>query len=1145
MSDTATGNNPIAPDYKIMNGNVDVTAKYTITAVAGTLTINPKAVTVTAKSEAFTYDGTAHSNDGYDVAGLVGDDAISAVVTGSITYVDESPVTNELTSYEFTTGTPGNYSVTTGNGELTMTYGDEIAITITAASQSKTYDGNPLTNSGVSVTSGSLIDGDRLVATATGSATDVSDTATGNNPIDAGYKIMNGNVDVTAKYKITAVAGTLTINPKAVTVTANNKSKVYGTTDPELDAKVDGTLGTDTVTYSVERAQGEDVGTYTITASGAETQGNYTVTYESGTFTITPRPVTLQINSKTYPYDGNPKTVTDDGKEYTVAEKTDNSGLLNDHEITLNVVYGEGANVEESKTYVGSYKADVTRVDGKPQVTITANDGTTDVTSNYDVTVQQGTLEITSENPVIPTKEEDKSNKPTGDYKLGDKIPFNITVQNIMGITLTNVTVADETAEIVAGTGYSVANGVATIEEMTPGQVVVIKALHTVTEEDILETKYVNQAVVIVEIGNEEFKVTGDATAEDIEDPNPKLSVIKTTTSTPTVGDKYQIGDTIAYSITVKNTGNLTIENIKVEDELTKNVGDKAWTIDKLVPQAEQTFTVTYTVTEVDVKNGYVLNKATVNGEGPEDHDPEEAYGEKKDEIAQPDLSLTKSGSVKDVRPGDTFTYTLTLTNKGEGKATSVVVTDKLPEQIEFVRLLTSGMKAEVVNSVLTWNIDEIAGANEDGTATEMTLEFEVKVKSEDVLKDTDLTISNTAKITSQTIPDDTDEATEKTAIARVDVQKSAQILNPDYSPKNGDQASLGDIIRFNVVVTNKGGCELNNVVVSDIMIGKAIAESIKVEPSEAAVFNLGRSAANGSEVMVLNTLPVGQMATFTYDYRVTEEDILKGSVSNVATADAQTENGTEVTGKGETNTTTDKPAPSLTIDKALAPKTSGTERTSYRIGEAIQYLITVTNTGNVTVNNVEVTDYLTSLANPAGKVETIKLAEGVAPGESVTVEYAYTVTGEDVLPTYAEDGETVLKHFVYNYATVEGTGVDENNTLCTAESEMVTAEAEHLVLIRFIDSQTGTVLKGEYIPYGGSLTPPREREVPDYPGYYFDGWWGGIWENAYTDQNIFTNYVRREGWYPPRENDNGTGIIDAEIPLAGGYISNVGDCFD
>ena len=274
----------------------------------------------------------------------------------------------------------------------------------------------------------------------------------------------------------------------------------------------------------------------------------------------------------------------------------------------------------------------------------------------------------------------------------------------------------------------------------------------------------------------------------------------------------------------------------------------------------------------------------------------------------------------------------------------------------------------------------------------------------------------------------------------------------------------------------------------------------------------------------------------------VTEEDILKGSVSNVATADAQTEKGTEVTGKGETNTTTDEPAPSLNVEKTLVQKDS--ERTSYRIGEAIQYLITVTNTGNVTVKDIEVTDHLNSPANPAGKVETIKLAEGVAPGESVTVEYAYTVTGEDVLPPYAEDGETVLEHFVYNYATVEGTGVDENNTLCTAESETVTAEAEHLVLIRFIDSMTGTILKGDYIPYGGSTTSPSYKEVPDYPGYDFTGWWGGTWENCYTDQNIFTKYERREGWYPPRE-DDGTGITDAEIPLAGGYISNVGDCFD
>ncbi|MBO7446201.1 MAG: InlB B-repeat-containing protein, partial [Bacteroidales bacterium] len=99
--------------YTITNAaGTDVAGQYTNKSKAeGELTITPKAVTVTAASEEFTYDGTAHSNANYTVEGLVGSDAISAVVTGSITYPSESPVTNVLTSYEFTAGTPGNYTV--------------------------------------------------------------------------------------------------------------------------------------------------------------------------------------------------------------------------------------------------------------------------------------------------------------------------------------------------------------------------------------------------------------------------------------------------------------------------------------------------------------------------------------------------------------------------------------------------------------------------------------------------------------------------------------------------------------------------------------------------------------------------------------------------------------------------------------------------------------------------------------------------------------------------------------------------------------------------------------------------------------------------------------------------------------------------
>lgn len=62
-----------------------------------------------------------------------------------------------------------------------------------------------------------------------------------------------------------------------VTVTANNKTKVFGEADPELDAAVSVT-GLE-LKYNVTRKEGEAVGTYAITVDGEENQGHYKVTY--------------------------------------------------------------------------------------------------------------------------------------------------------------------------------------------------------------------------------------------------------------------------------------------------------------------------------------------------------------------------------------------------------------------------------------------------------------------------------------------------------------------------------------------------------------------------------------------------------------------------------------------------------------------------------------------------------------------------------------------------------------------------------------------------------------------------------------------------------------------------------------------------
>ena len=207
--------------------------------------------------------------------------------------------TENVTGYTYVTSGPVTLKEGNEAGIITVTNTKipKIPITVTANSESKVYDGTALTNSGYTYT-GTLLTGDQLYVTIVGSITNVGSVV---NEITE-VKVMNGSEDVTSKYKITTVNGTLTIKPKEVVVSADDKEKVYGDTDPAFTATVMGLVGDDTISYSISREPGENVGSYTITPAGDEVQGNYKVTYETGTLTITPKEVVVKADNKTKVY---------------------------------------------------------------------------------------------------------------------------------------------------------------------------------------------------------------------------------------------------------------------------------------------------------------------------------------------------------------------------------------------------------------------------------------------------------------------------------------------------------------------------------------------------------------------------------------------------------------------------------------------------------------------------------------------------------------------------------------------------------------------------------------------------------------------------------------------------------------------------
>ena len=295
----------------------------------GKLTITPRPVTITAKSANFTYDGQTHTLPEAEITGLVGNDAIAVTVVGSIQYPHQK-VDNVVQSYEFTTGKATNYDVTVKNGKLTMSWPTAQRMTVIANSESKTYDGQPLTNGGYTVEfdgqpyklkageSLTLPNGDILTATVVGSVTDVETLATANEVENV--SIMNGTTDVHYAYNVTVKNGELKINPRAVTLTSDGGEKIYDgqpLTNSTVTVSGDGFAEGEGAAYNVTGSQtkvGSSENTFTYTLNENTKVSNYEITTELGKLTVTPvtDEVVVTIIGKTdsVTYNGAAQSVT-------------------------------------------------------------------------------------------------------------------------------------------------------------------------------------------------------------------------------------------------------------------------------------------------------------------------------------------------------------------------------------------------------------------------------------------------------------------------------------------------------------------------------------------------------------------------------------------------------------------------------------------------------------------------------------------------------------------------------------------------------------------------------------------------------------------------------------------------------------------
>lgn len=480
-----------------------------------------------------------------------------------------------------------------------------------------------------------------------------------------------------------------------------------------------------------------------------------------------------------------------------------------------------------------------------------------------------------------------KSSPNTSYTAVGDTLSYSYLVTNTGNITLTDpVTVTDDRIASVSCPALP-AGG------LSPGANLTCTASYVVAQADL-----------------DAGSITNNATAQSGVTTSPPSSVTINGNQQPALGlDKSTtttsfdaVGDTLAYSYLVTNTGNVTLTApvTVTDDRITapNTVSCPALPVGGLPPNGQLTCTATYTITQADLDAGSVTNTATAqSGSTTSGPDSVTVTG-----VQTPALSMAKAATSVPLPTvlGSVITYDVTGTNTGNTTLANVVISDpKLtPTSTTCASVAPAG------TCVLT------------GTYTVTQLDVDAGQVENTGSGDSD----STAPVPSNPVV--------------VPVQQSRG-LTLDKSSSTATYTAVGDLLAYSYLVTNSGTVTITSpITVTDDRITAPNTVSCPALPP-------GGLAPNGQ-------------LTCTGSYVVTQADLNQGSVTNIATAT----DGTS-TSPPDSVTINATQLPAITLDKTATVADSNGDGITGDAGDVITYAFSVTNTGNVLLGPVTVTDPL------------------------------------------------------------------------------------------------------------------------------------------------------------------------------------------
>ena len=716
---------------------------------------------------------------------------------------------------------------------------------------------------------------------------------------------------VTYSYKVTNT-GNVTLNP----VMVSDPMVGLSTISCPGGSLAAGAIETCMATYTTTQA---DVNagsiTNTGTATGTPPSGPNVSATSMVTIPLTPAPaITLTKSASISGYSAAGTPVTYSYKVTNTGNVTLNPVMVSDPMVGLSTISCPGGSLAAGaiETCMATYTTTQADVNAGSITNTGTATGTPPSGPNVSAT-SMVTIPLTPAPAITLTK----SASISGYSAAGTPVTYSYKVTNTGNVTLNPVMVSDP---MVGLSTISCPGG-----SLAAGAIETCMATYTTTQADVNAGSITN---------------TGTATGTPPSGPNVSATSMVTIPLTPapaitltktaSISGYSAAGTPVTYSYKVTNTGNVTLNPVMVSDPMV-GLSTISCPGGSLAAGAIETCMATYTTTQADVNAGSITNTGTATGTPPSGPNVSATSMVTIPLTPAPAITLTKSASISGYSAAGTpVTYSYKVTNTGNVTLNPVMVSDPM------VGLSTISCPGGSL----------AAGAIETCMATYTTTQADVNAGS--------ITNTGTATGTPPSGPN-----VSATSMVTIPLTPAPAITLTKSASISGYSAA-GTPVTYSYKVTNTGNVTLNPVMVSDPMVGLSTI-----------------SCPGGS-------LAAGAIETCMATYTTTQADVNAGSITNTGTATGTPPSGPNVSATSMV-TIPLTPAPAITLTKSAS--ISGYSAA----GTPVTYSYKVTNTGNVTLNPVMVSDPMVGLS-------TISCPGGsLAAGAIETCMATYTTTQADV----------------------------------------------------------------------------------------------------------------------------------------------------